>query len=336
MYSMSDNNKHDVGSEPQTILTISDLCTYFSNDDAVIKAVDGVSLSVKKGEILGIVGESGSGKSVTALSIMKLIRWPGKIVQGKILFDGKDLMQCKRGTMRSIRGNRISMIFQDPSTSLNPSLTIGEQMSESLKYHLGMKRAKAWERAKKLLDIVHIPHPDERLKQYPHQLSGGMRQRVMIAIALSCNPELLIADEPTTALDVTIQSQILDLIMELRDKYGTAIIFITHDIGVIAEIADKVAVMYCGKILAYGDTQTVLTRPIHPYLSALIQAMPKLDVEEDRLESIPGIVPNLKHLPKGCHFSPRCHLADEKCRNEMPALEQTDNYLTRCWAASSI
>ena len=328
MYSMLNNNNE---ADARTVLEVSGLTTCFDNGKVRVTAVDNISLSVKKGEILGIVGESGSGKSITALSIMQLIRWPGKIVKGTVLFDGIDLMQCRKEQMRAIRGNRIAMIFQDPSTSLNPSLTIGAHLTESMKYHLGMDKKKAWQRARELLDVVHIPHPQERLRQYPHQLSGGMRQRVMIAIALSCNPELLIADEPTTALDVTIQSQILDLILELRDKYGMSIIFITHDIGVISEIADNVAVMYCGKILAYGDKQTVLTRPIHPYLTALIQAMPRLDTDTDHLASIPGIVPNLNDLPKGCHFSSRCSQAGEQCRNRMPKLKQADTYMARCW-----
>ena len=318
----------------ETILSIHNLSTFFYSEDLVIKAVDDLSLSVGRGEILGIVGESGSGKSVTALSILKLIRPPGKVVSGRLLFRGRDLAGLSPREMRSIRGDRISMIFQDPATSLNPSLTIGAQMSESLKYHRGMKKSEALEKCEELLEMVHIPRPGERLRQYPHQLSGGMRQRVMIAIALSCNPELLIADEPTTALDVTIQSQILDLIKELRDKYGTAIILITHDIGVIAETADKVAVMYCGKILAFGQTRTLLTRSVHPYLSALVEATPRLDDEVGRLNAIPGLVPNLGDLPRGCHFSPRCGLAVEQCRREMPQMRRVDGHLTRCWLAS--
>ncbi len=332
---MSGRNNAPPDREGETVLSVEGLCTYFDTDDGVVKAVDQVSLSVGQGEILGLVGESGSGKSVTALSILRLIRRPGRIVEGRILFRGTDLAGLNQREMRSIRGDKIAMIFQDPSTSLNPSLTIGSQMSESLKYHRGLNRDQALEKCEELLEMVHIPYPAERLRQYPHQLSGGMRQRVMIAIALSCNPELLIADEPTTALDVTIQSQILDLLLELRDKYGTSIILITHDIGVIAETADNVAVMYCGRIMAYGATRTLLTRPVHPYLSALVEAMPRLDNDQGMLNAIPGIVPNLNNLPLGCHFSPRCGAALPRCSREMPELTPVDGSLTRCWLASS-
>ncbi len=332
---MSDKNKTRPVAGDDPVLSIDGLSTYFDTDDGIIKAVDDVSLSVGRGEILGIVGESGSGKSVTALSILQLIRRPGRIVKGRILFCGRDLARLDQREMRSIRGDKIAMIFQDPSTSLNPSLTIGAQMSESLKYHRGLKKEEARGKCEELLEMVHIPYPGERLRQYPHQLSGGMRQRVMIAIALSCNPELLIADEPTTALDVTIQSQILDLIRELRDKYGTSIVLITHDIGVIAETADKVAVMYCGKIMAYGDTRILLTRPVHPYLSALVEAMPRLDNDQGLLNAIPGIVPNLNNLPLGCPFSPRCASALPRCSREMPDLIPVNGSLTRCWLASS-
>ncbi|MBW1712595.1 MAG: ABC transporter ATP-binding protein [Deltaproteobacteria bacterium] len=330
---MSGSSEPIAAAGPEQTLTVDNLSTYFYMDDYVVKAVDDVSLFVKKGEILGLVGESGSGKSVTALSIMRLIRRPGRIVSGRIWFRGQDLKNLSHRAMRSIRGDGIAMVFQDPSTSLNPSLTIGAQISESLKYHRGMRKAEAWDRAEELLNMVDIPHPAERLKQYPHQLSGGMRQRVMIAIALSCDPELLIADEPTTALDVTIQSQILELIKDLRDKYGTSVILITHDIGVVAETTDNVAVMYCGKILAYGDTRTILTEPVHPYLSALVQAMPSLDSDVEILKAIPGLVPNLDSLPQGCHFSPRCSLANDQCRREMPELRRMGNCLTRCWLA---
>lgn len=318
--------------ENDNILEISNLKTYFFTRRGVAKAVDDVSLQLKRGEILGIVGESGSGKSIMSKSILQLIKPPGKIVGGEIRFhDRGDILQASKKVIRKIRGNEISMIFQEPMTSLNPVLTIGEQIAESLICHKNMSKQDAFSRAKELLALVHIHNADFVLKAYPHQLSGGMRQRVMIGIALSCSPQLLIADEPTTALDVTIQAQMLQLLVELRDKMNTSIIIITHDMGVIAEVADKVAVMYCGKIMEYGDVHAVLKRPKHPYTAALLTAIPKLTEEQDELNIIPGMVPSLYNLPQGCMFSPRCSLAADICKQQEPVPQMIDGTVVNCW-----
>jgi oligopeptide/dipeptide ABC transporter ATP-binding protein len=332
MFSMLDKNKGNARRpEAQSLLQIEHLRVRFASRKGRVHAVNDIDLSIRPGEILGLVGESGSGKSVTALSIMGLIRPPGKVVGGQISFNGEALLGKSKKEMQSIRGDRIAMIFQDPATSLNPVLTIGEQIAEVLIYHKGLSRKDALKKAEEMLEVVRIPDPSKRLKEYPHQLSGGMKQRVMIAIALSCHPELLIADEPTTALDVTIQSQILDLLQELRNQYGTSILLITHDIGIVAEMADHVAVMYCGKILSYGDTYSVLTTPAHPYISALLHAIPKLEEDKEILDAIPGNVPNLSELPRGCSFSPRCQYASERCFEKEPEEKKIGTMATRCW-----
>ncbi len=318
--------------DDSTILTINHLKTYFYTRSGVAKAVDDISFSLKRGEILGIVGESGSGKSIMAKSILQLIKPPGKIVGGEILFHRHgNLLSASSKEIRAIRGNEISMIFQEPMTSLNPVLTIGEQIAESLTCHKMMSHAAAYAKAEELLTMVHINEAAGILRSYPHQLSGGMRQRVMISIALSCSPELIIADEPTTALDVTIQAQMLQLLRELRDKLKMSVIIITHDMGVISEMADRVAVMYCGKIMEYGDVRSVLETPRHPYTAALLAAIPKLNGEQETLNVIPGMVPSLYSLPAGCRFSSRCHLAMEICREKEPMLQQTGCSQVNCW-----
>jgi len=314
------------------ILEINHLKTYFYTRNGIAKAVDDVSLSLKNGEILGVVGESGSGKSIMSKSIMQLIKSPGKIVGGEILFHDKgDILKKSKKEMRAVRGNEISMIFQEPMSSLNPVLTIGEQIAESLVCHKKMSKKDAYVKSEELLNLVHIKNPAIVLKSYPHQLSGGMRQRVMIAIALSCSPKLLIADEPTTALDVTIQAQMLQLLVELRDKLNTSIIIITHDMGVVSEIADKVAVMYCGKIMEYGDVHSVLKKPEHPYTASLLTAIPKLTEERDVLNTIPGMVPSLYKLPAGCRFSPRCCDAMDICKEKEPETQIVNGALVNCW-----
>ncbi|MGB9739435.1 ABC transporter ATP-binding protein [Chloroflexus sp.] len=306
------------------LLEVRDLRTYFHTQDGIVKAVDGVSFYVNRGETLGIVGESGCGKSVTSLSIMRLIpNPPGKIVSGQILFDGEDLLQASEEEMRRIRGNRIAMIFQDPMTSLNPVLTIGRQITESLELHLKLSKKEARDRAIELLDMVGIPSPSKRLDNYPHQFSGGMRQRVMIAMALSCNPELLIADEPTTALDVTIQAQILELINRLREELETAVILITHDLGVVAGMTDRVTVMYAGKVVEEGPTAEIFANPRMPYTIGLLRSIPRLDEERGRrLTPIRGLPPNLIDLPPICPFSPRCDYAREECLARVPELRR--------------
>jgi oligopeptide/dipeptide ABC transporter ATP-binding protein len=288
------------------LLDIRGLRTTFTTRDGVVRAVDGIDFHVDRGEIMGLVGESGCGKSVTSLSILRLIGSPGKIEAGEIIFDGTDLLKIGPDAMRQIRGNRISMIFQQPTSSLNPVWDVGAQLSEVLEIHRNMKRTAARQRAAELLRMVGIPDPERRLKAYPHEMSGGMAQRVMIAMALACEPELLIADEPTTALDVTIQAQILDLIRELRDRTGTAIILITHDLGVVAEMCDRVAVMYAGEIVEQSDVRKLFRQPLHPYTRGLIGSIPVVGEVKDSLAVIPGNVPNLIDLPKGCRFAPRC------------------------------
>ncbi|ADN01252.1 ABC transporter ATP-binding protein [Spirochaeta thermophila] len=317
-----------------TVLQVEDLRTYFRTDDGVVKAVDGVSFSVRAGEIVGIVGESGCGKSVTSLSVMRLVPSPpGKIVGGRILFQGKDLLELPEKEMRGIRGKDISMIFQDPMTSLNPFLRISTQMIETIRLHQGLEAKAAREKAVEMLSLVGIPSPHKRIDAYPHQFSGGMRQRVMIAMALSCNPKILIADEPTTALDVTIQAQILDLMKDLAHRFGTSVILITHDLGVVAGMCNRVHVMYAGRIVEEAPVDRLFASAAHPYTSALINSVPRLDKPRGRrLFSIPGQPPNLIDLPECCPFYPRCPKAMDVCKRAYPpetVLE--DGHTVKCW-----
>jgi oligopeptide/dipeptide ABC transporter ATP-binding protein len=326
--------RHERGARP--LLEVKGLRTSFYTRDGVVRAVDGIDFHVDRGEIMGLVGESGCGKSVTSLSIMRLVAKPGRTEAGEVLFDGQDLLKLSPDAMRRIRGERISMIFQQPQSSLNPVWDVGRQIAEVLEIHRGMRRGPARDRALELLRMVGIPDPSRRLKAFPHELSGGMAQRVMIAMALACEPELLIADEPTTALDVTIQAQILDLMRNLRDETGTAIILITHDLGVVAEMCDRVAVMYAGEIVEQTDVTTLFRRPLHPYTRGLIGSIPVVGSVQEELAVIPGNVPNLIDLPKGCRFAPRCQtrieenvtLATEVHPQLLPVGEGHD---VRCW-----
>lgn len=315
------------------ILSIKDLQTSFYLDDgSEVKAVDGVTFDVPKGKTLGIVGESGSGKSITALSILRLIDRPGKVKGGAINFKGDNIIDFNESKMRSIRGNQISMIFQEPMTSLNPTYTVGQQISESYKIHQGLGKKESRRKVIEMLKLVGIPSPEKRIDQYPFELSGGMRQRVMIAMALACNPEMLIADEPTTALDVTIQAQILELIKSLQEELGMSVIMITHDLGVVAETCDYVAVMYCGKVVEYADVRTLFKNPRHPYTVGLLNSLPRSDVDMEELIPIKGTVPSPSEMPAGCRFAPRCPFATEKCHNELPALETIGlGEQIRCW-----
>lgn len=313
------------------LLEVKDLKTYFYTDEGVVKSVDGVSFSVDKGETLGVVGESGCGKSITSMSIMQLIGKPGKIVNGEIDFKGENLLNKDKEEMRKIRGKEIAMIFQEPMTSLNPVYTVGQQIMESVLIHEDMTKEQARERAIQMLDLVKIPDAEKRLNSYPHEFSGGMRQRVMIAMALSCNPEFLICDEPTTALDVTIQAQILNLINELKEKTGTAVMMITHDLGVISEVADNVMVMYAGQVVEYTDVDTVFEKPLHPYTQGLISCIPKLGGQEEKLSTIKGMVPSFNDMPEGCLFCPRCEYAKDICRKERPELVDLDGHQVRCF-----
>jgi oligopeptide transport system ATP-binding protein len=316
------------------LLEVNGLRTQFFTQDGVVKAVNGVSFYVDEGETLGIVGESGCGKSVSMLSVMRLIpQPPGKIVGGEVLFDGRDLLLLGDDDMRRVRGNRIAMIFQDPMTSLNPVLTIGRQITEALELHLGMKKQVARDRCAELLDMVGIPQAAERQDDYPHQFSGGMRQRAMIAMALACNPMLLIADEPTTALDVTIQAQIVELVKRLRDEIGMAVIWITHDLGIVAGLADRVMVMYAGFVVEHAPVKEVYGDPRHPYTLGLLGSLPRLDqIREDRLISIVGLPPDLIALPDGCPFAVRCVYALDRCRMERPELEPVGpRHQIACW-----
>ncbi len=321
----------------QPLIDIRDLHTQFFTDDGLARAVDGVSYSLQRGETVGVVGESGCGKSVTALSVLRLIpNPPGRIVGGEILFEGNNLLELSPAEMRRIRGNDISMIFQEPMTSLNPVFTIGNQIAEAVRLHQGLSKKEAINKAIEMLALVGIPVPERRVHEYPHQLSGGMRQRAMIAMALSCNPKVLIADEPTTALDVTIEAQILDLMRNLQSELGTAIIMITHDLGVVAEMARKVVVMYAGKIVEQAPVEDIFAEPNHPYTQGLLQSLPRVDKdatgEKHRLQEIPGIVPSLLNLPKGCKFASRCPKAMAVCEDEEPVLEQiAPNHFSSCW-----
>ena len=318
------------------LLDIINLETHFTSEEGVAKAVDGVTLGLDEGDTLGLVGESGCGKSVTALSIMRLIPDPpGKIVGGEVIFEGQDLLKLKEAEIRKLRGKKISMIFQEPMTSLNPVFKIGEQISEVLRLHQRLSRKDAMEKAVAMLKLVGFPSPEERIREYPHQLSGGMRQRVMIAMALSCNPKLVIADEPTTALDVTIQAQIMDLMNRLKEEIGMSIILITHDLGIIAETAQYVAVMYAGKIVEYSTVNDLFEKPRHPYTIGLLNSVPIMAGDragKKRLEVITGIVPGLSDLPKGCRFSPRCKYVMPVCTDREPELrEESGGHLVSCW-----
>ncbi|MEZ5851123.1 MAG: ABC transporter ATP-binding protein [Hyphomicrobiaceae bacterium] len=327
------------------LLEVDELKTYFFTRQGLVKAVDGVSFALQRGETLAIVGESGCGKSITALSLLRLIPDPpGRIVGGRISLEGRNLLEFDEAGMRGVRGNEVSMIFQEPMTSLNPVMTIGQQIAEVLLLHQGLSKAEAQNKAVEMLRLVKIPEPEQRVREYPHQLSGGMRQRAMIAIALACNPKVLIADEPTTALDVTIQAQILDLIVELQKKLGTAVILITHDLGVVAETAQRVIVMYAGRKVEEAKVEDLFSLPLHPYTRGLLNSIPRLDlirgaedVTGERLQEIPGIVPALSALPKGCAFAPRCPHAKDKCRAEYPAYEERrPGHWVACWYAEEI
>jgi len=327
----------------QTILQIEDLQTHFFTAIGTVRAVDGVSYTLKSGETLGVVGESGCGKSVTALSILRLIaNPPGRIVGGAIRFEGRNLLELSESEMERIRGNDISMIFQEPMTSLNPLYTVGRQISEAIALHEGLSRRDAMDKAVEMLRRVQMPEAERRAQAYPHQLSGGMRQRVMIAMALSCNPKVLIADEPTTALDVTIQAQILDLMRELQETFGTAIILITHDMGVVAENADRVVVMYAGRKVEEAAAAELFDNPGHPYTKGLLGSIPHLDTaarttRRTRLAEIKGMVPSLFNLPAGCSFSPRCTLATDECRATSPPLqEHRPGHWIACWHADRL
>ncbi len=323
----------------EKLLEIKGLKTYFKTDEGVVRAVDGVSYGLKKGECLGIVGESGSGKSITQITVLGLIpQPPGFIAGGEILFKGQDLLKLKKKEMRKIRGNRISMIWQDPMTSLNPFLRISKQLTEPLMTHQGMSKEEAREEAIKMLEKVGIPGPRERFDQYPHQFSGGMRQRVMIAMALLCRPELLIADEPTTALDVTIQAQILELMKGLREDFGTSVILITHDLGVVAGMADRIIVMYAGRVMEEAPSQELFHRPSHPYTVGLLRSVPRLDKgKHSRLIPIEGRPPNVAKPIPGCPFADRCHWAQDKCREAFPEpVEFADGHRVYCWRAKEV
>jgi peptide/nickel transport system ATP-binding protein/oligopeptide transport system ATP-binding protein len=317
----------------EELLKIESLKTYFYTYEGVVKAVNGVSLKINKGETLGLVGESGCGKSITALSIIRLIQSPpGKIIEGKIIFQGKDLLKLNNKQIRNIRGKKISMIFQEPMTSLDPMFTIGQEISETIKLHQGLDKEQLRLKTIESLKSVGFPDPEKRINNYPHELSGGMRQRAMIAMALSCNPDLLIADEPTTALDVTIQAQILKLIKDLKIKHQMSVLLITHDLGVIANNCDKVALMYAGYIVEYSDVHNFFKNPLHPYAKGLLKSMPRLDINVKKLEIIKGMVPNLLEVPNGCPFNPRCKYCFDKCIKKLPDLFKIDkNHFVRCW-----
>jgi peptide/nickel transport system ATP-binding protein len=312
----------------EALLEISGLKTHFKTDDGMVRAVDGVDLKIERGETVGVVGESGCGKTVTAMTVLKLIAMPpGKIVEGRILWKGRDLVPLGASEMQQIRSREIAIVFQEPMTSLNPVYTVGEQIAEVLRRHQDLNRRDAMDRAIEMLRLVHVPAPERRVRDYPHQLSGGMRQRVMIAMALACSPELLIADEPTTALDVTIQAQILDLLAEMKAEFGMAIMLITHAMGVVAETAQRVAVMYAGRVVEEAPVEELFANPLHPYTQGLIRSIPRLDKasgKRRRLEAISGTVPSLLHPPPGCRFAPRCSFASVACTAAVPPLRTID------------
>ena len=320
----------------EPLLEVRNLKTYFFTEDGVVKAVDGVDFTVGRGEVLGLVGESGCGKSVTSLSIMRLIGIPGKVVEGEIFFEGRNLLQLSEGEMVHMRGNRMSMIFQQPQSSLNPVFKVADQVAEVLQIHQNMGKEESWNKAVELLRLVGIPDPETKAHAFPHEMSGGQAQRVMIAMALALNPQLLIADEPTTALDVTIQAQILDLMRDLRSRMDTAVILITHDLGVIAELADRVAVMYAGRIVEQTDVRTLFEHPVHPYTQGLMASIPVLGTVKEVLDVIPGSVPNLVNLPPGCQFAPRCRARMQYqlqiCTQVEPELVAVEpEHIVRCW-----
>jgi oligopeptide/dipeptide ABC transporter ATP-binding protein len=320
------------GNNMTALLEVSDLRTEFITDAGVIRAVDGISLSIRQGETLGIVGESGCGKSITSLSIMQLLpKKIGRVASGQVRFQGKDMLKLSGREIRRIRGNRMAMIFQEPMTSLNPVFKVGKQISEAARYHLKLGKKEAWARSVEMLRKVGIPRPDKIAEQYPHQLSGGMRQRVMIAMAMVCSPQLLIADEPTTALDVTIQAQILDLMRDLQRTENMAIMMITHDLGVVAEMCDRVMVMYAGQVVEETDVKTLFADPKHPYTRGLLASLPQLAGDQDRLQSISGQVPNPAHMPSGCRFAPRCPMKEARCETIQPELLETaPSHSCRC------
>jgi len=321
------------------VLEVKDLRTYFYTEDGEVRAVDGLVYDVKKGECVSLVGESACGKSVSALSIMRLIPYPpGIIVGGEVIFQGQNLLQVSEEEMRHIRGNRIAMIFQEPMTSLNPVLTISRQLTESLELHRGMDKKEAAAEAVNLLKLVGLPDAEKRVGDYPHQFSGGMQQRIMIAMALSCNPELLIADEPTTSVDVTIQAQLLELIDNLRAQFGTSVIVITHNLGIVARYVDRVNVMYAGRLVETAPTGVLYSEPKHPYTLGLLASVPRLDLPRERkLSVIDGLPPNLARLPKGCAFCPRCYLASDRCREEKPELEEVEeNHYSACFRSGEV
>lgn len=321
----------------EVLLEVKNLSTYFFTDEGIVKAVDGVSFKLFPGKSLGILGESGCGKSVTALSIMRLVQSPGKIISGEVLFNGEDLLKKSEEEMRQIRGNKISMIFQDPMTSLNPVFTIGDQIIEAITLHQGLDKKSAKKKAIEMLELVRIPEADKRINDYPHQFSGGMRQRVMIAMALSCNPSILIADEPTTALDVTIQAQILELIKQLRKEFQMSTILITHDMGIVAEYCDDVLVMYAGKVVEYADLRTIFKHPAHPYTIGLLESVPRLDVRRERLNAIEGQLPDLIALPNYCYYAERCSYRTKECLEQIPELiEIEEGHLVRCIHAEKV
>jgi oligopeptide transport system ATP-binding protein len=314
------------------LLRIVNLKTHFFAGGTAVRAVDGVDLSIGEGETLGVVGESGSGKSVTAYSVLGLVSYPGRVVEGEILYRGENLLTRSKEEMKAIQGNKISMIFQEPMTSLNPVFTVGRQVMEPLIHHRSLSRAQARAEAVNLLNLVGIPSAEARIAEYPHQLSGGMRQRIMIAMALACRPELLIADEPTTALDVTIQAQIMSLMKRLQKEFGMAIMLITHNLGVVAQVVDRVAVMYAGQVVESGPVERIFDAPGHPYTVGLLGSVPKLNVRRDRLQVIEGSVPSPGRLPQGCRFHPRCPAAREACETELPALVEVEpGHVVRCW-----